>query len=270
MALGVVRVESVRRAAELLAADPGARFLGGGTLAVRDVNCGDLSITRLVLSDGLGLDAIRIDDGRAEIGAAATMATILAHPGLAVLHPVAREIGGPAVRAMATVGGNLFAPYPYGDFTVALLALGASVTVEDTGGSATMDLEAFLAERPRQIAARIVCKISFPLPPAGAFRFAKIVRRKPHGASVLSIAAVLPMADGKISGARVAYGAMAPTPMRARAVEQALEGRALDAQTIDVARKVATAGCAPLTDPFASDWYRLSVLPVHLGRLLAG
>ena len=55
------------------------------------------------------------------------MAKILAHPGLAFLHPVAREIGGPAVRAMATVGGNLFAPAPYGDFAVALLALGAEV-----------------------------------------------------------------------------------------------------------------------------------------------
>ena len=51
------------------------------------------------------------------------MAAILAERELSYLHPVARIIGGPAVREAATVGGNLFAPSPYGDFAAALLAL---------------------------------------------------------------------------------------------------------------------------------------------------
>ena len=51
---------------------------------------------------------------------------------------------------------------------------------------------------------------------------------KPKGIAVLTIAALLPMAGGRIARARVAYGAMGPTPLRARAVERALEGRALD------------------------------------------
>ena len=50
---------------------------------------------------------------------------------------------------------------------------------------------------------------------------------KPKGISVLSIAAHLPMNGGRIAGARVAYGAMAPTPIRAKAVERALEGAQL-------------------------------------------
>jgi xanthine dehydrogenase small subunit len=54
----------------------------------------------------------------------------IAKTALAFLAPVARSIGGPAVRAAATVGGNLFAPSPYGDFSVALLALGAIVSRE--------------------------------------------------------------------------------------------------------------------------------------------
>ena len=57
------------------------------------------------------------------------MAAVLAHRDLAFLHPVARSIGGPAVRTMATVGGNLFAACPYGDFTVALLALDGTVSI---------------------------------------------------------------------------------------------------------------------------------------------
>jgi CO/xanthine dehydrogenase FAD-binding subunit len=268
MPLSVVRPRTVRDAAKALAADEGARFLGGGTLLVRAANSGDLSIGRLILSDGLGLDGIRIAGGRAEIGAAATMASILAEPKLSFLHPVAREIGGPAVRAMATVGGNLFARTPFGDIAVALLALGAEVASEDSETSGKLDLEAFLKDRRK--AGRIVTGVSFALPPEGAFRFAKVTRKHPHGASVLAIAALLPLAGGKVKGARVAYGAMAPTAIRANAVEKALEGSALDAAAIARALKVATEGTDPPTDPHASAWYRSNVLPVHLARLLKG
>lgn len=266
MSLEIVRAESVRAAATLLAHDHGARFLAGGTLAVRAWNAGDVSISRLVLADGLGLDRIRIHAGRAEIGAAVTMAAILAAPELGFLHPVAREIGGPAVRAMATVGGNLFAPSPFGDFAVALVALGADVTLESAEGAEALPLDEFLSRRDATRA--VVCSLSFDLPAEGALRFTKVVRRKPHGASVLSIAALLPQTDGSVAGARVAYGAMAPASMRARAVEQALEGRPLDADATAAALAVAAEGCAPADDPQASAWYRRAVLPVHLARLL--
>jgi CO/xanthine dehydrogenase FAD-binding subunit len=266
MSLQIVRPDSVLAAAAVLAEDPGAQFLAGGTLAVRAWNSGVVSTHRFVLCDGLGLDGMRIESGRAEIGAAVSMARILADPELYFLHKVAREIGGPAVRAMATVGGNLFAPYPYGDLTVALLALGADVALESVEQAETIALEEFLSRRDR--GPPIVRSVSFALPADGAFRFTKVARRKPHGASVVSIAALLPMAGGRVRGARVAYGAMAPTAMRARAVEQALEGRPLDAGAISTAAAAAAEGCAPLDDPHASAWYRCAVLPVHLARLL--
>ena len=88
--------------------------------------------------------------------------------------------------------------------------------------------------------------------------------------SVLSIAAHLPQNAGRISGARIAYGAMGPTPLRAKAVERVLEGRGLDAATIAAAKTAALEGTMPATDAIASEWYRREVLPVHLGRLLAG
>jgi CO/xanthine dehydrogenase FAD-binding subunit len=267
MSLQIVRPDSVRAAAEMLGSDPRARFLGGGTLAVRDYSSGDVSIGKFVLCDGLGLDTIRIDAGRVELGAAVTMAMVARHAGLSFLHAVATDIGGPAVRAMATVGGNLFAPAPYGDFAVALLALGATAAVEARSGSEEIDLEAFLRDRGKQ-AGRVVKSVSFALPPDGAFRFLKVTRRHPHGASVLSIAALLPVDGGKVKGARVAYGAMAPTPIRARPVEAALEGKALNDAAVEAAVAVAGQGVAPASDPFASDWYRASVLPVHLTRLL--
>jgi len=265
--LTILRPDSLAGASAALADSPRARFVGGGTLAVRDASAGDPSIGALVLSDGLGLDAIRIDGGRVEIGAAVTMAAIAAHPGLVFLHDVAREIGGPAVRAMATVGGNLFAPAPYGDFSVALLALMADVATVEGKAQDQMALEAFLPTRSKATR-RIVTAVAFALPPQGTFRFAKVMRKHPHGASVLSIAALLPTVEGKVKGARVAYGAMAPTPIRARAVEQALEGKPLDGASIAAAVAVAGEGTSPASDSSASDWYRANVLPVHLARLL--
>ncbi len=224
MALDIIRAKSIDDAAMALG-EAGTHFVAGGTFLVRALTSGDVSIRRLVLSDELGLDRLTISD-RIEIGSTVTMAQIAAEPKLSFLAPVADSIGGPAVRNMATVGGNLFARSPYGDFTVALLALGASVVSEAAGGELVDDLAAFLAG-PRKTG-RIVKSVRFANPPAGAFRFAKVTRKHPHGASVLSIAALLPVAGRKISGARVAYGAMAAMPMRARSVEAALEGKRLD------------------------------------------
>jgi CO/xanthine dehydrogenase FAD-binding subunit len=73
-----------------------------------------------------------------------------------------------------------------------------------------------------------------------------------------------------LSNVRVAYGAMAPTPIRARAVERALEGRSLDVAGIAPALAAAAEGTTPPTDALASAWYRREVLPVHLRRVLLG
>jgi xanthine dehydrogenase small subunit len=268
MPLDLARAGPVRAAAEALAADPTARFLAGGTILMRLVNADAGGLQRLILADGLGLDEIEISGNRAQIGASVTMAEVAAEPRLAFLRPVAESIGGPAIRNMATVGGNLFARAPYGDFAVALLALGADVAVEHARGSEGVALEALLAARDRR-EPRIVTGVGFDLPEPGTFRFAKVTRRKPEGAAVLAIAALLPTARGKLRHVRIAYGAMAPTPIRVPAVEQVLEGRVLDAAAVEAAVKVASEGCEPQSDAFASDWYRRNIVSVHLRRLLA-
>ena len=94
-------------------------------------------------------------------------------------------------------------------------------------GQREVPLEEFLGRRER--GAVLVSSVVFKRPAADAFRFLKVTRVHPKGISVLSIAAQLPSASGRISGARIAYGAMGPTPVRAKAAERALEGRTLDA-----------------------------------------
>lgn len=262
MSLALQSFTKIDDAAAALA-EPGARYLGGGTLVVRATNEGDAGISRFVRVTDPSLSAIQVVGGKARIGASATMNAIARHPELGAVAAAARAVGGPAIRNMATIGGNLFAPAPYGDFAVALLALEA--TVERAGGQVPIEL--FLADRER--GSGIVSAVAFDLPPGNSFRFLKVARIKPKGVSVVSIAAMLGEApDGTITSARIALGCMADRPVRARAAEAALVGRSRTAEGIAPALAVAAEGATPVTDAIASAWYRAAVLPVHLGRLL--
>ena len=76
--------------------------------------------------------------------------------------------------------------------------------------------------------------------------------------------------SGRVSNARIAYGAMGPTAIRAKAAERALEGRTLDEAGVAAAVAAAAEGTAPVTDAIASAWYRREVVGVHLRRVLLG
>jgi CO/xanthine dehydrogenase FAD-binding subunit len=271
VAITVRTFEKFGDAAAAVMSDRGARFLAGGTLVMRAVNEGDVAITTIVRTSDPALTQIRPAGARIELGAGVTMAQILANRDLAFLHPAARIVGGPAVRNMATVGGNLFAHAPYGDFTAALLALGATVSVSGGYSAGDTPLAEFLSARDRSGTRGLVASVAFPRPAAPeAFRFRKVSRVKPKGVAVLSIAALLPVAGGRIAGARVAYNGLSPAPMRARGVERALEGRSLDEAGVAPAIAVCAEGISPADDAIASAWYRREILPVHLKRLLLG
>ena len=159
MDLAYQRFSDPRAASRFLAERQEARLLGGGTLLVRRVNEGDVSIGTYVRLLAPELEQIEVGDKVVLLGAGVTMSRIANTPGLDFLAPVARSIGGPAVRAAATVGGNLFAPSPYGDFGVARLALGAVVVVENAQGVTEVDLESFFKSRARLAAGLgVVCQ----------------------------------------------------------------------------------------------------------------
>ena len=178
-------------AAAALSSERDARYLGGGTLVMRALNEGDLSVSTVVRATDRALTQIEFASSRITIGAGVTFARVLAERELAFLHPVAASIGGPAVRNMGTVGGNLFAPTPFGDFAVALLALDATVAVQGGYGARDVPIEEFLAGRDRQQGA-LVLSVSCQRPHGEAFRYRKISRIKPKGGSLVTLAALLP------------------------------------------------------------------------------
>ena len=268
MSVNVKTFARLADAAGALSSERNARFLGGGTLVMRAVNEADPTIETIVRSTDPSLLHIAVSSGRVELGAGVTMAAILGERELAFLHPVARAVGGPAVREAATVGGNLFAHSPYGDFAAALLALDATVMLAAGFGQRELPLEELLGRRER--GSMIVSSVAFKRPPNDSFRFNKVTRVHPKGIAVLSISAQLPVASGRVTGARIAYGAMGPTPVRAKTAERALEGRTLDVAGIAPALAVAGDGTSPTDDAIASAWWRREILPVYLRRLLLG
>jgi CO/xanthine dehydrogenase FAD-binding subunit len=245
----------------------GGIVIAGGTLAVAALNYGEAMDNPLITVDGLGLDRIEIKGKKVTLGALATMANIARDRRLKFLHPVANSIGGPAVRAMATVGGNLFAPAPYGDMAAALLALDAEVSLHDGKAARRLPLETFLQDR-KKLKAAFVLAVSFAAPEAKDFRYIKIVRRKPVSASVVTIATLLPRRAGTIRGARIALGAMAMHAIRARKAEAALEGKALSKAAVEAAANVIAEGATPFDDAYASAWYRRAIASVQFKRLL--
>jgi xanthine dehydrogenase small subunit len=261
---------TVAEAAAALTNEREARYFGGGTLVMRDVNEGDLSFSALVRTTDRSLARIETTGQRLVIGAGVTYAAVLAERELSFLHPVARSIGGPAVRNMGTIGGNLFAPAPFGDFAAALLALDATVLLQGGYANRETPIEEFLAARERGFGA-LVLAVSFARP-AGpeAFRYRKMARVKPKGGSVVTVAAHLPTSGGRVMGARIAFGSMGATALRAKSAERALEGRPLDAAAISAAANAALEGLSPVDDALASAWYRREVAGVQLRRLLSG
>jgi CO/xanthine dehydrogenase FAD-binding subunit len=256
-----MRIETYPTLAEAARAIPGAAYMGGGTVVMRDVNAGTAP-DRIVRAKDPALGVIRVSGESVSLGAGVTMAQVLASRELEFLHPVARVIGGPQVRNMGTVGGNLFAPHPYGDFAVALIALGARAMLVGQGARAVEDL---MRDRAR---APLVASVEFMRPRQGTFGFLKVSRVKPKGVSVMSVAVLAPRDGGRMRGVRVAFGAMGPAPMRGSGAERALEGQAPDAATLARAAAQAAEGLDPPTDALATAWYRREVAGVHLRRLL--
>jgi len=226
-----------------------------------------------------GLDAIDAQGREIRIGAAATISAIRRHPGLAEIAPVlvraADCFASEQIRNAASVGGNLCNASPAGDMAPPLLVLDASVELAcwQDGAARTrrVPLDQFFTgpgktvKRPEELLTAVV----FERPAPGfVARFRKSGPRPALEISTVSLALGARVAGGRLTGVRVAMGSVAPTPLRARHVEAALEGRPLDAATIAAAVDAAARDAKPIDDVRASAWYRGHLVRVFVEEVL--
>jgi CO/xanthine dehydrogenase FAD-binding subunit len=247
---------------------PDAAFLAGGTLLMPVVNTEVSPWEALVSARRLGLDGIEVAGDAARIGATTTLTALGRDERLGFLQPVVESIASPLIRNLATVGGNLFAPQPYGDLAVALLALDAEVVIAGPDGDRRAPVGQVLSAGVGP--GEIVTRISFTIPRPGTFFYTKAMRRKLNSASIVTVAAVIEQAAGKVTSARIALGGAGPRPIRSPHAEEALVGKPLDAEHVTAASDLALMDAAPFTDAYASAWYRARVLPVHIRRAMLG
>jgi CO/xanthine dehydrogenase FAD-binding subunit len=267
MAIALRQPESAG-AACAVAREEAAPLVGGGTILYRLVNEGRLLPRSLVSLHRAGLGGIEISGGRARIGATTRIAELAAEPELGFLAPVVRLFGGPALRNMATVGGNLFARQPYGDLGLCFLALDARLHIVGEPGERELAIESFYADGIAS--GEVVAAVEFLLPDPGGWRFRKATRRTLNAAAVIGVAASLTQGGGRVSGARIALSGCGRTPVRSKAAEDVVRGSVLDETTARRAGEAAAGEAICFTDAIASAWYRRRVLPVHVRRALLG
>ncbi|MCA2225251.1 FAD binding domain-containing protein [Nonomuraea aurantiaca] len=249
----------------------GGWIMGGGTVVMPLVNSGAASVTELISLRRAGLDGVEARDGVARIGAAATLAAVGEHPGLAFLRPALRTIGSPTIRNQATVGGNLFVAQPYGDLAVCLLALDATCEIAGPDGRRDAPVADVLGSGVGS--GEVVVAVRATLPEPGTWYYHKAMRRRLNSAAIVTVASVTRTSDGGVTSdgvvasAAIALGGVAPRPVRAVSAERLLRGRPLTPEVLTEAGEAAARGdIDPFDDAYASAWYRRRVLPVHLRR----
>jgi CO/xanthine dehydrogenase FAD-binding subunit len=243
--------------------------MGGGTIVMSLVHDGRL-FPRLAMSlRRAGLDAIQRADGALTIGAATTLSNIAALDSPAILAQAAAAVGGPAVRSMATIGGNLFAPPPAGDVATALLALDAEVELAGAHGSRRIPLDQFFTGPGQTMRAPGELVAALHLPSTdGRTAYVRCGRRQANTPAVVAVAVRIALDGDVVRAARIALCAAGPHPLRARAAEAALVGHTLDAASIGAAAEAAMAASDPPTDALASAWYRRNMVGVFVRRAL--
>jgi xanthine dehydrogenase FAD-binding subunit len=183
------------------------------------------------------------------------------------------QIGGPQVRAVGTLGGNVAHALPAGDGAISLLALDARAEIARSDGVREVPLTQIYkgpGESTLEKSAEIITGFYLPLGKIGqASGFARVMRPQGVALPVINMAIWLEVIDKKISRSRVAVGPAGPVPRRAVDVESFLCSQELDDLTIETAVQ-ALHGCIQFrSSPLrASAAYRDHLAEVLLERLL--
>lgn len=229
---------------------------------------------RWVFKDGLELvDIMKVpelkyitrdeDGGRIRIGAATPLSRIMADPIIQANVPhlayTASTMASHQVRNVGTIGGNICMSSPAADMVPSLLVLDSRVIIKGNGTEDELPLDGFFMGPGKNSMApdQVLTEINFPALEADeAFHFQKIGTRDAMVISIVSAASWLKISNGVCQGARIALGAVAPTPVRVPEAEACLVGKTLTVEAIETCAEKVSQEIAPITDLRGSADYR--------------
>jgi carbon-monoxide dehydrogenase medium subunit len=248
-----------------------AKLIAGGTDLLNAIRSKLLAPEHVVDIGSIpGLDSYTYDDdGTLFIGALATLRAVETSAQIKKHHTVisqaAGQIGSVAIRNVGTIAGNLCHASPAADMAPSLLALGAKAKIVGPAGKRTVTLDDFFTGPGRTVLANseMLVEIQVPaMPPQTKAVYLKHAIRGAADLSIVGVAVMASLEDGCCRNVKVALGAVAPTPMRARSLEIMLEGKKLDDALIENAGRAASDECRPITDVRAAADYRREMAKV--------
>jgi CO/xanthine dehydrogenase FAD-binding subunit len=271
---------SIQEALECLSQCAGkAKVFAGGTDLLVSMKKREQVPEHLINLKGIeGLNAIRYDEKQGlAIGGLATIGDIersqIVKEKFTALWDAVNVMAAPQVRNLGTIGGNLCSAVPSADMAPPLIALGASVRLLGAKGERSVPVESFFKGPGESVlkADEILVEVLVPNPPenSGGAYF-KLMRRNAMDLALVGAAVFLRInKDKKVcQEARIALGAVAPTPMRARKAEQVLVGRAVSEETAKEAGNTARLEAKPISDIRASEAYRKDMVGVLTQRAI--
>jgi len=252
-----------------------AALLAGGTALLIDMKRGARRPRHVIsLWQVPGLAGVQVK-GSLRIGALTTISdlpdAIANHPPLTSLLEAAWMIGGRQVQNMATVGGNICKASPGADMVPPLLCLDARLRLVGPEGERMTPLDGFLIG-PDQMAlqpAEVLTEINVPpTAPRTGTAFLKVMRRHAMDCSIVAVATRISLAeDGQTCvEARIAVGAAAPNPFRAKRAESLLIGKRIKPDLVRAAAHQSREESQPISDVRASADYRRMLVETLVER----
>jgi CO/xanthine dehydrogenase FAD-binding subunit len=192
------------------------------------------------------------------------------YPGLT---EAAHLIGSLQIQSRASVGGNLCNGSPAGDATPALIALGAKARIVGPKGERIVPVETFITGPGRTVLQPGELLVEFLIDaPArhSSDAYLRFIPRNEMDIAVVGVggALTLDLADDRVVDARIALGAVGPTPIFAAEASKALIGKKFDDASIENAARLATSVATPIDDMRGTAEYRRHIVGVLTRRVL--
>jgi CO/xanthine dehydrogenase FAD-binding subunit len=272
--------QSLDEAVQILAEEKATMFAGGTDLILQAQLGGESFQTVLVNIGRIPeLKGISQSNGTIRIGALTTISDLLGSPLLRdralVLVETADCFASGQVRNTATLGGNICNASPAADMVIPLLLLDATVELASApnGKSTSRSLplgDFFMGPGKARIRPNeILTHVQFPAPGRDfVARFKKFGTRPALDIAVVSVGIAATKDNGVLRNVRVAFGAVAPTPLRGTKTEAAIEGAALNEEERAAIAGIAVDEIDPISDIRGSAWYRRQLVKTITERLL--
>jgi carbon-monoxide dehydrogenase medium subunit len=270
------RASSVDEVVKLLGENPDAKIIAGGHSLLPAMKLRLAAPSALVdigrIEDLKGIGSTR--NGGLLIGALVTYDQLADSNDVKAAAPVlaeaAAKIGDPQVRTRGTIGGSLAHSDPAADLTAVFLALGGAVDVVGSAGERRIEADDLFVDllttslEPDEVITRVHI-------PAASGKVGSAYEKHEHPASgyaVVGVAAVVGLDGGNVSSARLAVTGCTSKATRLSGAEQALSGKALNADSIAAASQAAAQGLEINGDHYASAEYRGHLVGVLTRRAL--